>query len=105
MLRAAGFDFLDKLLRPLPADRQHIVGDPHDVRFVSLLEHQHFIYDIFGRALPMGVTEYFARTPRAVEGASASGDQRNRTLAVMRLPCLEIVVHLENVAVGPGKAV
>ncbi len=75
MLSAACFDLANELIRPSLVDREDIIGDPHDIGFITLLQHEHLVDDIFGRPLPMGVTKNFARTPRAMKGAPARSDQ------------------------------
>ena len=60
MLRVACFDFTYEIVSPLLVDGQNIVGNPHDVGVVALLEHQHLINDVLRRALPMAVAENLA---------------------------------------------
>ena len=75
MLSAACFDLANELIRPSLVDREDIIGDPHDIGVITLLQHEHLVDNIFGRPLPMRMTKNFARTPRAMKRAAARGDQ------------------------------
>src|SRR5215467_5658909 len=101
MLRLACFDLLDELTGPSLVYCKHVVGYPHDVGPVTLLQHQHLIHNVLNRTLPVRMTKHFTGAPRAVKRTTTRCYQRYRTFAVARLPRLEIFLHIEDVAVGP----
>src|SRR5262249_13916753 len=89
MLCIPRFDFAYEIVSPLFVDRQHVIGNPHDVRLVALFEHEHFVHDILRGTLTMRVAEHLAGAPCAMKGTAAGRNQGNRAFAVVRFPSSE----------------
>src|SRR6185369_953503 len=43
--------------------------------------------------------------PRAVKRTTPRSNHRHGAFTVMRLPCREVLFHVQNVAIGPGEAI
>src|SRR5579883_2258735 len=53
----------------------------------------------------MRMPEHFAGTPRAMEWATASCNQGDRTLTMVRFPCREVLVHVQGISIRPRQRI
>src|SRR5580658_9832724 len=81
---------------------EDIVGHPCHIRLVTSDQPLEFVGDRRRFSPAMSFAKYFVTAPAAVVRAAASGDQRNRTHAMMLAPGFDILSHIDGFAIGPG---
>jgi hypothetical protein len=82
-------------------DGEHIVRDPHHVRFVRVEQPFHFIYYRDRLAAPVSLPKYLMTTPTTVIWAAPRGDKGERSLPMRFAPSVYVPLNIYRVTSRP----